>query len=198
MQLIPFYRRKREKSDSDLLSDYFRTRDIEVLGELYGRYMHLVYGVCLNYFKDRERAKDSVIQLFEKLVVEMEKHEVRNFKSWLFVVAKNHCLMELRKTSTGKMISLSDEIGMAGFMEKEVELHPIDKEPGEYDAEALNDCIGRLKDEQKTCIRLFYFEDKSYREICSLVNLEEKKVKSFIQNGKRNLKICLESKNERE
>lgn len=198
MQLIPFNRKEKEKSDSDLLSDYFRTRDIEVLGKLYGRYMHLVYGVCLNYLKDREKSKDSVIQLFEKLVVEMEKHDVRNFKSWLFVVVKNYCLMELRKTSAGKMVPLIADFTEPGFMEKEVELHPIDREPEEYNDEALNDCIERLKDQQKVCIQLFYFENKSYREICSLVNLEEKKVKSFIQNGKRNLKICLETKHERE
>ena len=80
-------------------------------------------------------------------------------------------------------------------MENETELHPIDREQNEVDEQALNDCIVKLKNEQKSCIRLFYFENKSYREICATLHLEEKKVKSFIQNGKRNLKICLESKN---
>lgn len=198
MQLIPFNRKKREKPDEDLLSDYLKYRDIEVLGELYARYMHLVYGVCLKYFKEREESKDTVIQLFEKLVVEIDKHEIHNFKSWLFVVTKNHCLMELRKTSAGKIISIADENEMAGFMEKIHELHPVDREPEERNEEALKDCIERLKNEQKDCILLFYFENRSYREICSALKLEEKKVKSFIQNGKRNLKFCLESKNERE
>ncbi len=197
MQLIPFHRNKKEKSDEDLLADYLRHSDMEVLGELYSRYMPLVYGVCLKYFKDREKAKDAVIQIFEKLVIEIGKHEIRNFKSWLFVVAKNHCLMELRKTKTGKIISI-DENETAGIMENEFELHPIDREPEEQNEKALKDCIERLKNEQKSCIQLFYFENKSYREICSELNLEEKKVKSFIQNGKRNLKICLESKNENE
>lgn len=198
MQLIPFYKKKKEKSDDDLISEYLEFRDPEILGELYARYMHLVYGVCLNYLKERERSKDAVIQLFEKLVVEIDKHEIRNFKSWLFVVTKNHCLMELRKTSVRVVISIADENAMAGFMENEAELHPVDREPEERNEEALNDCIERLKQEQKACIRMFYFENKSYREICDEMNLEEKKVKSFIQNGKRNLKICLESKNERE
>lgn len=198
MQLIPFYKKKKEKSDDDLISEYLEFRDPEILGDLYARYMHLVYGVCLNYLKERERSKDAVIQLFEKLVVEIDKHEIRNFKSWLFVVTKNHCLMELRKTSVRVVISIADENAMAGFMENEAELHPVDREPEERNEEALNDCIERLKQEQKACIRQFYFENKSYREICDEMNLEEKKVKSFIQNGKRNLKICLESKNERE
>ncbi|MGQ8336676.1 RNA polymerase sigma factor [Sunxiuqinia sp. A32] len=194
MQLIPFRKKKAEQSDENLLADFIENRDMDSLGELYGRYMHLVYGVCLKYFKDRERSKDAFIQLFEKLVVEIDKHEIRNFKSWLFVVTRNHCLMELRKSKQGKIVVLGDENELVGFMENEVELHPIDKEPDERNEDALKDCIERLKKEQKDCIRSFYFENKSYREICSELNMEEKKVKSFIQNGKRNLKICLESK----
>ncbi|MEZ5106774.1 MAG: sigma-70 family RNA polymerase sigma factor [Draconibacterium sp.] len=194
MQLIPFRKQKKEKSDGELLADYQTSRDMEILGELYQRYMHLVYGVCLKYFGEREKSKDAVIQIFEKLVIEVEKHEISNFKSWLFIVSKNYCLMELRKTKPGKTLLISDEREMAVFMEKEPELHPIDKEPEEINEKALNDCIERLKEEQKQCVRLFYFENKSYREIGSVLNLEEKKVKSFIQNGKRNLKICLESK----
>jgi len=183
MQLIPFRKQKKEKSDGELLADYQNSRDMEILGELYQRYMHLVYGVCLKYFGEREKSKDAVIQIFEKLVTEVEKHEISNFKSWLFVVSKNHCLMELRKTKPGKTMLISDEREMAVFMEKEQELHPIDKEPEEINEKALNDCIERLKEEQKQCVRLFYFENKSYREIGSVLNLEEKKVKSFIQNG---------------
>ncbi len=198
MQLIPFRRKRRTTSDEDLLADYLKHRDMAILGELYERHMHLVYGACLKYFKNREKSKDAVIQLFEKLVVEIHKHEIRNFKSWLFVVTKNHCLMALRKTKTGKEISFANEDEMVSFMENEADLHPIDMEPDERNEQALKECIEKLKNEQKNCIRLFYFENKSYHEICSLLKLEEKKVKSFIQNGKRNLKICLESQNERE
>lgn len=196
MQLIPF--RKKEKSDEKLLADYLETQDMEILGELYSRYMHLVYGVCLKYFKEREKSKDAVMQIFEKLVTETGRHEIRNFKSWLYVVSKNHCLMDLRKTKGGKTIFVSNENEMAGFVENEAELHPIDREPDETIEQALNGCIEKLKNEQKMCIRLFYFENKSYREISASLNLEEKKVKSFIQNGKRNLKICMESKNAEE
>lgn len=195
MQLIPFHKRKKEQSDENLLSEYLKTRDMEVLGELYKRYMHLVYGVCLKYFKERTTSQDAVIQIFEKLVIEIDKHEIRNFKSWLYVVTKNHCLMEIRKTNPGKIISVAGENEMAVFMENDLELHPIDREADEINEQALNDCIEKLKEEQKNCIRLFYFESKSYREICSILSLEEKKVKSFIQNGKRNLKICLEKFN---
>ena len=194
MQLIPFHRKIKVKTDEDLLTDFLDNRDMEVLGELYSRYMHLVYGVCLKYFKEREKSQDAVIHIFEKIAVEVERHKIHNFKSWLYVVTKNHCLMELRKTKPGKTLLVSEEDELAVFMENEPELHPIDREEEEINEQALNDCIERLKEEQKKCIRLFYFEGKSYREISATLKLEEKKVKSFIQNGKRNLKICLEKK----
>jgi RNA polymerase sigma-70 factor (ECF subfamily) len=194
MQLIPFNRNKKEKSDEVLLSDYLKTRNLEVLGALYQRYIHLVYGICLKYFREREQAKDEITRIFEKLMIEVDKYEILNFKSWLYVVTKNHCLMELRRRKPGKTILIADEKELTIFMENEPELHPIDREPDEIDETALNDCIEKLKSEQKMCIRLFYFENKSYRQICLELKMEEKKVKSYIQNGKRNLKICLEKK----
>jgi len=192
MQLIPFNHKKKNKTDRELLGAFLQDRDIEILGKLYSRYMHLIYGVCLKYFKEPEKAKDIVIELFEKVQTEIQRHEIKNFKSWLYVVTKNHCLMELRKTKAGEIILVSSDEELAHFMENETELHPIDSEANEKLETALNECIEKLKTEQKKCIRLFYFKNKCYREIAELLKLEEKKVKSFIQNGKRNLKICLE------
>ncbi len=192
MQLIPLNRNKKAKTDSELLETYLNNNNQEVLGELYSRHMHLVYGVCLKYFKNSEKAKDAVIELYEKVLVEVGKHEVSNFKSWLYVVTKNYCLMELRKTKPGNTVSVSSEKEMEIFMEKEVDLHPLDEEQNAALEKALADCIERLKAEQQQCIRLFYYENRCYREIATTLNIGEKKVKSFIQNGKRNLKLCLD------
>ena len=194
MQLINFNRNKNSKTDTELLDIYLKGNNQEVLGELYSRYMHLVYGVCLKYFKNPERAKDAVIELYEKILIEIEKHTITNFKSWLYVVTKNYCLMELRKTKKEKIILTSSDDELAGFMENEPELHPIDEEQNELLEKALADCIAKLKVEQQKCIQLFYYKNKCYREIAELLKIEEKKVKSLIQNGKRNLKICLETK----
>lgn len=196
MGLFHFQTKHQPKTDEYLLQEYLRSGDYAVLGELYGRYMPLVYGVCLKYLKDREHAKDAVIDIFEKLALNLDKHEVRNFKSWLHVVTKNYCLMELRKNSSKPKISLSDQNELLHFVENPVELHPIDEDLNGQTEQALNDCIEKLKTEQRRCIRLFYFENKSYREISLLLGLDEKRVKSFIQNGKRNLKICLDRKHE--
>ncbi len=192
MQLIPLNRNKKAKTDSELLETFLNNNNQEVLGELYSHHMHLVYGVCLKYFKNSEKAKDAVIELYEKVLVEVGKHEVSNFKSWLYVVTKNYCLMELRKTKPGNTVSVSSEKEMEIFMEKEVDLHPLDEEQNAALEKALADCIEKLKAEQQQCIRLFYYENRCYREIATTLNIEEKKVKSFIQNGKRNLKICLD------
>lgn len=196
MPLLSFHRNKKKLSDEELHNLFVDKRDPEYLGELYSRYMHLVYGVCLKYYKDAEKSKDAVISIYEKVQNDLLKHQVNNFKSWLYVVTKNYCLMELRKTKSAKNIVFEDESQLNYFMEFQQEMHPIDEEQNLKTDAALKDCLHKLKAEQKRCINLFYFENKSYREVSTELKLEEKRVKSFIQNGKRNLKICLEKKDD--
>ncbi len=194
MRLIPFRKKKAQKTEHELLEQYRQNHDPEIAGALFGRYMHLVYGVCLKYFKDAEQARDEVMQLYEKVQEALKNREMDNLKNWLYVVTKNHCLMELRKARPRRHVLTGDEELLETFMENEVELHPLDREEEIDTEEKLGPCMEKLKDEQKQCILLFYFENRSYKEISQKVGLEEKKVKSHIQNGKRNLKICLESK----
>ena len=179
-----------ERSDEELLKKYLSSGELDILGELYNRYMHLVYGVCLKYLSNRDDAQDEVMQIFERLITELPNHAVRNFKSWLYVLTKNHCLMVLRARQSKEKRLLSYKIEQE-FMESEDEMHPIDKTPASPE-KALKDCIEQLKQEQKECIELFYFQKLCYQEIASKLGLDEKKVKSYLQNGKRNLKICLE------
>ncbi len=169
---------------------------LRILGELYEGYMHLVYGVCLKYLKDREESMDAVMQIFEKLISVIPEQKIENFRSWLHVVTKNYCLMQLRSKQTDNRKFNEWTIDPGNFMENGSSLHPIDSEDHEID-KVLEDCIEELKDEQKECIRQFYYEDRCYSEIAKNLGIDEKKVKSNLQNGKRNLKLCMEEKNER-
>ena len=191
------HRNKEDVPDEVLLDRYRSSGDLEILGELYNRYMHLVFGLCLKYLQNRDDASDAVMEVFEKLIVEVPKHDVQNFKSWLYVLAKNHCLMQIRsdKSQSGQMDKWIKE--QEEFMEFYPDLHPID-EAGKDGYPGLKECLEKLKQEQKTCVELFYFQNKSYREIAQILEMEEKKVKSYLQNAKRNLKICLEENNVRE
>lgn len=192
---LSLQKRKLESLNDDmLLSKYRSTGNLEILGVLYHRYMTMVYGLCLKYYKDRELSQDAVMGIFEKLVTELERHEVKNFKSWLYVLSRNYCLMQLRVLNKEKEKIRFVGEGESYFMENEVEVHPIDKGDNNID-KALEDCIEKLKNEQKNCIKLFYYESKCYQEIAELMRMDEKKVKSHLQNGKRNLKICLENSN---
>jgi len=177
-------------TDHELLDSFITSNDLEHLGMLYSRYMHLVYGVCLKYLKDRESAKDAVNVIFEHLITEIPKFEIKNFKSWLFVVCKNFCLMEIRKQKSRK--NQTDKFLHVQNMESEVVLHPIDESRDLKLEENLKKCIDRLKEQQQKCILSFYYEEKCYKEISKTLDLSINKVKSYIQNGKRNLKICLE------
>ena len=180
-----------DQSDTELVSVYRQSGDLKVLGELYQRYMELVYGVCLKYLKEPELAQDAVMQIFEELVSKLKKHEVENFRGWLHQVAKNHCLMQLRTPKNLKTVAIppllmqnEEDVHLNGVMEKEENFQKLEK------------CIASLSDEQSTMIKLFYLEGKCYNEIVEITGLEWNHVRSLIQNGRRNLKLCMEKKSE--
>ena len=177
-----------------LIQRYKDTGDLQYAGALYQPYMHLVYGVCLKYLKNREESQDAVMHIFEKLTVSLLKHEVKNFKSWLYVLSKNHCLMLLRSKSH-QVASRSKDISDRD-MENTMLLHHSNDEPLEEDIGKLEKCIEELQNEQKRCVKLFYLESKSYKEIEHVTEYDLKKIKSYIQNGKRNLKNCMERNSE--
>jgi RNA polymerase sigma-70 factor, ECF subfamily len=179
-------------SDKELITAFCEKGDLEILGVLYNRYMHLVYGLCIKYLKDREESKDAVMQIFEVLITDIPKFDINNFKSWLYVVSKNYCLMKLRKESSVQ--KKMQDYQSTEFMESTEILHPLDENENEYLQEKLKECMELLKDAQKKCVELFYYQQKCYKEISMELEIEEMKVKSYIQNGKRNLKICIEQK----
>ena len=173
--------------DQELLIAFKQNENNRILGEIYVRYGHLVFGTSLKYLKNKQDAEDLTMNLFEKLPNKLRTNEIKNFKSWLYMVTKNECLMLLRKKGikTNELIvepkaEEVDEIKL----EKEGQLQMLEK------------TIDELKDEQRKCIQRFYIEGKSYTEITDMLKLDIKKVKSAIQNGKRNLKIKLEGRNE--
>jgi RNA polymerase sigma factor (sigma-70 family) len=174
-------------TDAELISLYKKTNDLKVLGQLYQRYMDLVYGVCLKYLKESERAKDAVMNIFEELMVKLKKHEVENFKSWLYQVAKNHCLMQLRTPRNFKTVELPESLMQSG---ENVHLDGVLEK--EENLQRLEYCLTTLSADQRKAVQLFYIEGKCYNEIVELMGQEWKQVRSHIQNGRRNLKICME------
>jgi RNA polymerase sigma-70 factor (ECF subfamily) len=176
-------------TDTELVSLYKKTSDLKVLGQLYQRYMDLVYGVCLKYLKESERAKDAVMHLFEELIVKLKKHEVENFKSWLYQVAKNHCLMQLRTPRNLKTIELPEAL-----MQSDANVHLDGVLEKEENFQRLEYCLTTLSEDQRRAVQLFYIEGKCYNEIVEQMGQEWSQVRSFIQNGRRNLKICMEKK----
>jgi RNA polymerase sigma factor (sigma-70 family) len=173
--------------DQVLIAAYKQTQDLKVLAQLYQPYLELLYGVCLKYLTDPETAKDAVMDLFEELAKKLLRHEVTHFKGWLYTLAKNHCLMKLRSSGRVRTLSVDPE-----SMQTAEELHLKDKQEQEEQFDRLEICIEKLPDDQRTAIRLFYLENKSYKEIETATGMEWNKVRSYIQNGRRNLKSCLQ------
>ena len=170
----------REKTDQELVLIYRETLHNDCIGILYERYGHLVMGACLNYLKNIQNAEDICMSIFENLSSKLLKHEITNFKSWLFTVTRNECLMYFRKTK-------KDEVSIEQFDSAD----SYEEYNLNYDMQLdqLKKFIGYLKDEQRQCLELFYFSDQSYDQISLTLAINIKQVKSAIQNGKRNLKI---------
>ncbi|MDM1050187.1 MULTISPECIES: RNA polymerase sigma factor [Sphingobacterium] len=177
-------------NEKELLHHYRQTGNLDSLGKLYSPYMSLLYGVCFKYLQDAEQSQDAVMQIFDELIVKLRTHEVDNFKSWLYVYARNYCLMQLRKDKQITKVDIEDNL-----YESEQKLSSKDENRWEeQDFDKLETCIAGLASEQAQCIRLFYLEQKCYKDIVDLTGFELSKVKSYIQNGRRNLKICMEKK----
>jgi RNA polymerase sigma factor (sigma-70 family) len=177
-------------SDEELIKTFSETGDNRFIGIIYQRYSHLVLGLSLKYLKNKDEAQDAVIQIFTNLIKDLKKHKIQYFKSWLYVYSKNFCLMELRKrqSTLKKELELKENVHL--FMELPDIEHLNEKEK---QITLMETAIHLLNKEQKVCIELFYLKNKSYVEICQLTGFTNNDVKSYIQNGKRNLKLKMEA-----
>lgn len=179
--------RYKNVADEELISMYQKSESLEIIGVLYDRYTSMTYGVCMKYLKDREEAKDAVMQVFEKLIESLKSHQIGQFKGWLYITARNYCLMQLRSRKGKNFEEISPFL-----MESETEMHLQEGPEIEANLSKLERCIERLSGEQKQCVKMFYMEQKCYKEISDATGFDLNQVKSYIQNGKRNLKICME------
>lgn len=178
--------------ENALLNEYRRTGDLKILGRLYEGYMPLVFGLCMKYLKDEEKSKDAVMQIFEDLIKKLRVHEVSNFKSWLYTLSRNYCLMQIRSATKQEYVSLDENV-----MESDAFVHLDLEDTRENRLQVMEACIQNLPEEQKSTISLFYLEQKCYKDIAEITGFDLNKVKSYIQNGKRNLKICIEKNSEK-
>lgn len=177
-------------TDQELLEQFYNDHNNEWLGILLQRYTLLLLGVCMKYLKNEEEAKDSVQQIFLKVIQELHKYRVEYFKSWLYMVAKNYCLMKIRERHGKITVEINDRL--AGQPNSETDLQALYQ--NELTLNLMNDSLKELNPEQQQCVTLFYLEKKSYQEVSEATGYSMLQVKSYIQNGKRNLKILIERK----
>ncbi len=173
-------------TDQEILSHFYADHNNQWLGDLLERYTLLLYGVSMKYLKNPEEARDAVQQIFLKVITELHKYEVTYFSSWLYMIAKNHCLMKLRNQRR--------DVSVDQVAEPFIEADQTDPFRSETLLNDLGEALQHLSQEQKTCVRLFYLEKKSYQSITEETGFSMLQVKSYIQNGKRNLRLLLEKK----
>lgn len=179
-----------QQSDEELIRQYRKEENADIVGILFKRYIQLVYGVCLKYLQDEDESKDAVMQIFEKLLTDLKKYDIGLFKPWLHTVTKNYCFQVLR--SLKKEVSRIDP----EVMEKQAyrNQHGDDQQATlqhERQLQQMEQVFEQLEPHQKQCLQLFYLQQKSYFEVSEITGFTMNQVKSYIQNGKRNLKIMM-------
>lgn len=174
--------------DIDLLKHYRRYQNKEVVGEFFNRYMHLVFAVCMRYLQNNDQAKDAVMEIFESLEVKLMQFEVRNFKGWIYKISRNYCLMELRKRKREVYIDETKLYQIADVENSVIIHHNVEEDIPEN---KVTGCLEQLKDCQRKCLEMMYFQSMSYKAIALETGYSQKEVKSYIQNGKRKLKLLL-------
>lgn len=180
-----------DKDDAALLKSFQSSNDLNILGVLFNRYIHIVFGICMKYLKDEPAAEDATMQIFEQLVHKLPNHSVDNFGGWLATVSRNHCLMQLRKQQSVRKQQDVYSKTPGSDVEWEDPLH-LSAEEREATLNRMSITMQQLKPEQRTCLELFFLQELSYQEVAERTGWTYKSVKSHIQNGKRNLKKLLE------
>lgn len=185
------FKKKEYNSDEELLKHYKQTGDKEIFADLFKKHVSVVYGSCLFYLQDKDEAQDATMQLFEKLMLDVNNREIENFKGWLSFVVRNHCISIIRKNK-------SQTKNIKSYYEFEYEAPNSDTEEkinsvsDDVLLENMQLCLPKLKENQRICIELFYLKNKSYHDIANETAFTLNEIKSYIQNGKRNLKLLLE------
>ena len=180
-------------SDQELVAQYLSSESNKVIDVLFERYAHLVFGICMKYLADEDAAKDATLEVFAKLPADLKKHTVDYFKSWLYQVVRNHCLMQLRQQQ-GTLRKVEEYYK---DVNARMEFEPFVHHPKielEIQLDQLEKAILQLKDEQRVCVELFFLKEKSYHDIVEITGYSLLNVKSHLQNGKRNLRILLTGK----
>lgn len=187
------FKKKEYSSDEELLKAYKQTGNKELFADLFKKHVSVVYGTCLFYLQNKAEAQDATMVLFEKLMVEIHKNEIQNFKGWLSFVVRNHCISLIRKNKvqSRNIKSYYEFEYEEPNAETEEKINSIDDD---LVLENMKQCLPKLKENQRLCVELFYLKDKSYQEIANETSFTLNEIKSHIQNGKRNLKLLLEEK----
>jgi RNA polymerase sigma-70 factor (ECF subfamily) len=185
------FKKKEYNSDEELLQHYKKSGDKDVFADLFKKHVSVVYGTCLFYLQDKDEAQDATMQLFEKLLLDINNREIDNFKGWLSFVVRNHCISLIRKNkSQTKNIKSYYEFEYEDpSYEQEEKINSVSDDEM---VDKMKLCLPKLKENQRVCVELFYLKQKSYQDIANQTAFTLNEIKSYIQNGKRNLKLLLE------
>lgn len=193
--LLKILRKYSEYTDEQLVQRYQKSGDAYYVALLFERYNELTVSMSLSYLKNQMDAEDATMECFEILVKDLAKTEVQNFGGWYYSVVRN-LLLKYKRKHKKEQTSAIEPYHLTAELENEIDLNHLFEDIEKPELEAvLKEVFEELKPEQAEALQLFFLKGKSYDEVALEMNIDSKKVKSHIQNGKRKMKILLEKRN---
>ena len=162
----------------------FQEGDINAYNELVKRYKDRLLNFVFRYFNNVEPAEDVVQDTLIKLYTHASYYKnVAKFSTWIFTIAKNNALTELRKNKRKKTDSLwTDDGKFIDISSKEESLES--KVQNEIAIDQLNKFLNEIPENFRIAVVLRDFQELSYEEISKILEIPIGTIKSRINRGR--------------
>lgn len=179
-------------NDNDLVSNYL-DGDESSLETLFSRYLRRVYSFVYRMVNNSEDAKDITQDTFVKAWKNLKKFDSdKNFKTWLFVIAKNTTFDLLKKKKTINFSALSnDDSGANSFDVSSEDNSPEEEMIKTEDAEVLESAVSKLPENYRAVVLLRGMEELTFEEISDILDKPLNTVKSQYRRALSLLKTHL-------
>ena len=162
----------------------FQDGDINAYNELVDRYKDRLLNFVFRYFNNREQAEDVVQETLIKLYTHASYYKnIAKFSTWIYTIAKNNALTELRKNKRKRTVSLWTNEGKP--IDIEMKGDSLEKTVhNEIAVEALNKYLDEIPENFRIAVVLRDFQELSYEEISKILEIPIGTIKSRINRGR--------------
>ena len=178
--------------DLKLIRRALKNGDTTAYNELLKLYRDPLYFMLYEKVNDKELAKDLTIESLGKAFNKLHLYTpIYTFSTWLFTVARNHCIDYLRKNKLSTIsidkIILNSEGKATNLDLKSSDLNPEQKLERKQRIAMLRQVVDSLKPNYRTLVKLRYFKEMTYDEIAKKLDIPIGTVKAQLHRSREQL-----------